>query len=121
MKISSQTSLYLGVLWFITITVLFALPGSAFPKDDFLGDIHFDKWVHFGFFFILLWLWCKGLYKGNRQIFFWLILAASIYGFIVEIAQDKLVINRSFDIGDWIADTIGAIAGVLFFGQYIKK
>jgi VanZ family protein len=121
MKISQQKAQYLAVSWLIIISILFALPGSALPKNDFLGDIQFDKWVHFGFFFILIWLWCKALYRGNKKIFLWLIFSAVIYGLSVEICQDQLVANRSFDIGDWIADTIGALAGIWFYRRSIKK
>lgn len=121
MKISQQAARYFAIVWFVVISFLFSLPGSALPKNDFLGDIHFDKWVHFGFFFILLWLSCRGWDNGNKKIFLWLIIAAAVYGLLVEACQHFLVKNRSFDVGDWLADLIGALAGIWFYRRYIKK
>ena len=121
MKISQMTAQYLAIAWFVIISFLFMLPGSALPTDDWLHQIHFDKWVHFGFFFILLGLSCKALDTGNQNIFFWLIIGAAVYGLLVEACQHFLVKNRSFDLGDWVADTVGALAGIWFYKRYIKK
>lgn len=121
MTISPRTARYLAIAWFINISFLFTLPGSALPTDDWLDKIHFDKWVHFGFFFILLWLSCSALYKGDKKIYLWLIIGAIIYGLLVEACQHYLIKNRSFDVGDWLADTIGALAGIWFYRRYIKK
>jgi len=121
MKISRRAALVLAVLWLVIISFLFSLPGSALPKNDWLDRIHFDKWVHFGFFYILLWLWCRALPSANRATAWLLLGLAAVYGLGVEACQHYLVKNRSFDLGDWIADVIGAVAGVWYFLRYIKK
>ena len=111
MPISRNLLLPLAALIFFTI--LFCLPGSAFPKEDWLSEVYFDKWVHIGIFTVLLFLWSRA-FQINRVVFsIVLILLAIIYGFLIEFIQDQFVTNRSWDLGDVIADFVGSIAGAL--------
>lgn len=117
-----------GILWFILCTILFTLPGSSFPKEDWLDKIWFDKWVHIGLIGLLVLSWCWGMQKKltNKQklavIFRWILLLAIAYGVGMEFVQKHLVANRSFDGGDIIADSAGAIIGYLYSSRvYIKK
>ena len=113
--------------WFIIVTVLLTLPGSAFPKEDWLSKIWFDKWVHIGLFAILVITWNWGLQKLVRKRallipFFWIAMAAFAYGIAMEYVQLYFIPNRSFDTGDIIADGIGSAAGFIFSRvRYIKK
>jgi hypothetical protein len=52
-----------ALLYFAVISFLFCLPGSAFPKNNWLSKVHFDKWVHIGFFALLLVLWLWALHR----------------------------------------------------------
>jgi len=52
----------------------------------------------------------------------WMAVIAFLYGIGMEFVQRYLVVNRSFDVGDIIADGVGALAGFLFSSRtYIKK
>ncbi len=106
-----------ALLWLSLITVLFLLPGSALPKDDMFIP-HFDKWVHFGFFTVLLFLF-RALWEPSRK-YSTLLLLAFVYGFGIEVIQHYFIANRSFDLGDVLADMTGAVAGILLW-WYIKK
>ena len=122
MPLSKNFRLALAVLYFLFISVLFVLPGSAFPKDDWMGRIWFDKWVHIGLFggLALAWSWAMGAdeVKDLRTLF----LLFMVYGITVEVVQHYFVANRSFDLGDWAADLVGSFAGLWFWwGRYIKK
>ena len=117
-----------GILWIILCTILFTLPGSSFPKEDWLDKIWFDKWVHIGLIGLLVVSWCWGMQKKltNKQklagIFRWILFLAIAYGVGMEFVQKHLVANRSFDGGDIIADSAGAIIGYLYSSRaYIKK
>lgn len=117
-----------GILWIILCTFLFTLPGSSFPKEDWLDKIWFDKWVHIGLIGLLVISWCWGFQKklANKQkltgLFRWILLLAIAYGVGMEFVQKHLVANRSFDGGDIIADSAGAIIGYLYSSRvYIKK
>ncbi|MBB1284892.1 VanZ family protein [Flavisolibacter sp. BT320] len=106
-------------LWLFIITILFLLPGSALPKNEMLIP-HFDKYVHVGFFAVLLFLWRL---QGEPSFRFGLLLLlpAFVYGLGIEYIQHYFIANRSFDMGDVIADMVGAVAGVLVAGLYKKN
>jgi VanZ family protein len=41
------------------------------------------------------------------------LLAGVLYGFFLEVYQGVMPINRSFEIADGLADTVGTVIGVL--------
>ena len=117
-----------AVCWFLISTILLVLPGSSFPKDDWLGRIWFDKWVHIGMFALMVILWCWGLLSSTvensarRKGFILTGIGVLFYGVGMELVQKFFIINRSFDAGDIFADAAGCVAGTLFsLGRYIKK
>ena len=121
-KIIEKNWKTLAIVWFVFISVLFFLPGSALPKEDALDKIYFDKWVHTAFFFILIFLGRYALpvfnTKANRSI----LLLALTYAFGVELIQKYFIPNRSFDLGDVLADMVGSLVAVVFWTRrYIKK
>ncbi len=121
-KIIEKNWKTLAIVWFVFISVLFFLPGSALPKEDALDKIYFDKWVHTAFFFILIFLGRYSLpvfsTKANRNI----LLLALTYAFGVELIQKYFIPNRSFDLGDVLADMVGSLVAVVFWTRrYIKK
>ena len=120
MLIAPHTRLAAALLYFIFISVMFFLPGSLLPHENWLSKIYFDKWVHIGFFVVLLLLWLWALMPFKNAVL-WFFIAASAYGISVEFIQDRFVPNRSFDIGDWIADMTGAVLGIWIWLRYIKK
>lgn len=121
-------SLFPAACWFLVSTILLILPGSAFPKDDWLGKIWFDKWVHIGMFSILVVLCCWGLLRSMKEkeklkkAFIVVGLLGLLYGVGMEFVQKFFVPNRSFDPGDIAADAVGCLLGVIFSRtRYIKK
>ena len=113
--------LSIAVLYLVLISILFCLPGAALPKVNWLSKIWFDKWVHIGFFALLIVVWLWAVKSTNRKMVVAIMMAAAVYGLSVEIVQDQFIANRSFDVGDWIADIIGSFAGLWFWDRYIKK
>ncbi len=116
------------VLWFIISTILLTLPGSAFPQENWLGKIWFDKWVHIGMFAIMAFFGCWAIHKKHtdvkklRQSFLLIGLSCLCYGIVMEFVQKYFIPNRSFDGGDIIADGIGCVVGVLYsHKRYIKN
>ena len=104
------------------------MPGSAFPQETWYSRIWLDKWVHIGLFAVLVGCWCWARSrsaqdkKKMKNEFLLIAILALAYGTGMEFVQRYLVVNRSFDFGDIIADGIGAAAGFLFSSRtYIKK
>ena len=117
-----------AITWFIISVVLLTIPGSAFPKENWLDKIWFDKWVHIGMFAIMVTLWCWAVLKMYsvstrlRTVFIWIGLLSLSYGVGMEFVQKYFINNRSFDLGDIIADAVGSSLGVFFsIKRYIKK
>ena len=118
-----------AVGWLIVSTVLLTLPGSAFPQENWLDKIWFDKWVHVAMFGLITFLVCWGIYKKkketSRKLYTYFIVAAALcllYGIVMEFVQKFWVPNRSFDPGDIVADGIGsAFGGILSVKRYAKK
>jgi len=114
--------------WLIISTVLLTIPGTSFPKEDWLDKIWLDKWVHLGMFTILVILWCWGGLRARasiqkRKIFFTMIaILGIVYGLGMELVQHYFIPNRSFDTGDLLADAAGCMAGLIYSVRtYIKK
>jgi len=115
-----------AAFFFIVFTILLLLPGSAFPKENWLTKIQFDKWVHVGIFFLLVTLTCWGslikFSKGNRKLFAWIGIAMLAYGVCIEFIQLYFVPNRGFEFGDIVADAGGSLLGFFYSShRYIKK
>ena len=117
------------IFWFVISTILLTLPGSAFPQENWLGKIWFDKWVHIGMFAIMTFLGCWGTIPKKkwvdlrklRQSFLIIGLSCLCYGIIMEFIQKYFIPNRSFDGGDIIADAVGCTIGFLYSAKrYIK-
>lgn len=122
MTFSAKQRYLLLVLYFITMSVLFTLPGSAFPKSGWLAKIAFDKWVHIGLFGLFTFLVCWALQVRLKSGVVITFLSAVLYGILVEVVQDQFIPNRSFDLGDWGADIVGSVVGIWFWNlRYIKK
>ena len=121
MKVSDKSKQFITIIYLFIVSVLFLLPGSAFPQNDWLSGFYFDKWVHAGIFLLMafLFIWTYHLFSTSQLLILLLLLAA--YGFIVEVIQDQFVKNRSMDMKDWVADVAGSLLGIWLARRYIKK
>ncbi|HUR64872.1 MAG TPA: VanZ family protein [Chitinophagaceae bacterium] len=125
---NNSLSFLLAVSWLLISTFLLTIPGTRFPKEDWLSKLWFDKWVHIGIFSLMVFLWCWFFYKSAIKkanlINYFLVtaLCCFAYGTGMEFVQKYFVSNRSFDLGDIIADGVGCVAGLIYsWGRYIKK
>jgi VanZ family protein len=117
-----------AILWITISTILLTLPGSSFPKENWLSDLSIDKWIHLAMFGLMVFLLCWAFYKSNlaiekkRGIFIWSAVACFVYGTAMEFIQEYCVVNRSFDVGDILADGAGSAAGLFYsIKRFIKK
>lgn len=120
LKIFAKHAKLLATVWLLLITILFFLPGSALPKENWLSDVHFDKFVHLFFFAVLLFFW-RFLFPAVKKFHWLLLIGALIYGVGVELVQHYFISNRAFDGYDVAADMAGAAIGVWLWQGYIKK
>ena len=107
--------------------LLCGLPGQDLPNIDFWEIDIEDKIAHFGVFGILGFLMVYGFIRKNsqkvilrRQIIL-LILAAMAYGALTEIFQGLFFPSRFASFSDFIADSIGAILGIVIAKKILVK
>ena len=116
-----------AIAWLLILTILLCLPGTVLPQESWLDKIYFDKWVHIGLFGGLVFLWCgafgkrKNFFKSVQQNFVWIALGGCVYGIAMEYVQKYWIPNRTFDVFDILADTIGSIAGLVVATKLLLK
>ena len=107
------------LLWFILLNLL--SHGNRFhPPVDFVFNIpHFDKVVHFGFFFGGAGLLSAAVFLSKKpswkQLVIIVTVALSLIGIWDEFHQSFFMNRTGNDPWDWLADTLGALCGVLVF------
>jgi hypothetical protein len=115
-----------AILWFICSLILLCLPGSSIPKYPWLAMIHADKWIHISLFFILCCLFSYPFRKSDtslvkRKNWFFLILVGGIlYGTIMEFVQERWIPNRSFELLDIAADSVGCLLAFLYVNKKFR-
>jgi VanZ family protein len=109
--------LVLAIAWTVLIFVGCSLPGRDLPPVHVFD--HFDKVVHFTFFFVFSIAWLFVLDKSNCgsniQLLVFIISLSFIYGFALEWYQINFVPGRAWDVWDGISDGVGGIAGTLAY------
>ena len=115
-----------GIAWFFLVTTLCCLPGEDLPEtQDWLGKIYFDKWVHFGLFFILAFLLMLPVWRSRltrkKKVIACIALGIILYGLLIELVQHYLVPGRSFDLFDWAADSAGVAPAWFWANRKIRK
>jgi VanZ family protein len=99
---------------------------SSLPAPDSISKIaHFDKLLHFAAYSVLGALFYRAFFttrfgKSELKTALVSIFAASLYGLSDEIHQ-AFVPSRTPDIRDVLADSLGALAGVLAFWKWSSR
>lgn len=111
-------------LWALVILWLCAIPGQDIPNWTLLS---YDKAGHATIFLILTLLLFWGFFKQKPTIFFhkhFLISSlfiAVIYGGATELMQQYLFLNRTADLMDFLANTIGSLLALPVYFSLLKK
>ena len=82
-----------------------------------------DKIVHFTFYFVFAFLWLSffNFVKPNTKNKWLVLLAAILFGGLMEIGQGVFTTTRTPDGFDVLANSVGAILGTIFASQLYKK
>ncbi len=118
MVLNKRTLLIFAVLWTIIITFL-----SIVTVDnlDSLISIPFkDKIVHFilYFVFVVVWSTYKKTEKYTLKVGIFIMFIAICYGILMELFQGYFTENRHAESIDVIANSTGALFGLLFINNY---
>lgn len=110
------------IIWAIFVLFLTLLPGKQMPDITFsLTELlKFDKVAHFFVFAVLVCLMSIGFAKQNTYATLHFkpvrhaLLVSILYGIMIEIMQNYIP-DRSFEVNDLIANTLGCGLGVFLF------
>lgn len=82
-----------------------------------------DKWAHLlmyaGLAFMMHWDLHAARLKKWKLYFFGIVFPVA-YGGIIEILQEQFFKPRSGEWGDWLADSLGAVAGFFIFPYALR-
>ena len=107
--------LFLSWLVFVTFASLFSFEENGL---SLIKIPHFDKFVHFTFYFTMVILGILAVREyfetpvKFKKVMVYVLLFAVAYGIIIEVLQYTLTSNRQGDILDALANTIGALLGM---------
>ena len=100
-----------SVVWGIVVLLLSVLKISLGEEIETMS--YADKNLHAFLYAILAVLVCKETKSRGYKIYLFSWLIVSIYGILVELIQIPIP-YRSFEWGDVVADSLGAVVGLLF-------
>lgn len=112
-----------SIVWGIFILMLCSIPGNQINKVKFIDIPHLDKFVHFFLYFVftLLLISENNTQKHHRKVTVNAILIAAAItlplGALIEILQKAIIINRSAEIWDMVANIFGFLAATLSYRQ----
>jgi len=116
---SSKWFLWLAVFWTLLTFVLSVTSAGSIQRLNVFDIWNIDKLAHFAMYFLFCLLWCLGLRHKKYNKIFAVIFSVS-FGALMEIFQFYSFNGRTFEINDIIANSLGVIAGVLFFDHFFK-
>jgi len=110
----------LVTVWAAIILVLCGMPPQDVDKVKFFDLPYMDKIVHFALYFVLAMLVMAVLtlnshLKTSRWTYIITITICLLYGWLIEVLQRAFFPGRSFEWLDVVADTAGAVVGVLLY------
>jgi len=112
----------IGLAWLIMVLSLARTPSTHIP--NFVIP-HLDKILHFGMYFLLTSLF---LYEAKiqsiskidaKKMLLLIFLLTTFYGGLMELLQATLSSTRHGDWYDFLANTAGVVAAILF-GKLLK-
>jgi len=117
-----------SLLWALVILILTGIPGKYIPEMvgfwDWIGP---DKFVHlfiFGTLSFLIFYNLRTQYPTFKKRFIPVLTVLGItiaYALLTEILQATVFIGRDGNVYDFMANTVGAMAGWLVFRIRFRK
>lgn len=108
----------LALSWTFLILVLLSVPGKSVPK---VAILEFDKFIHAGLFFVLTLLWLRASVAESVSRALIVLGCIVVFCFASEWYQEWLPFDRTADLFDAVADSIGALTGTAVWAIVMVK
>ncbi len=117
-----------GILWFFLTLIAISIPGKDLPKfGPWYNYISFDKLIHTFLFGMLAVMFMLPVAYSNQTVtqkknwYIKIVLATIIWGFTAEVIQKYFIPGRSYDLVDFLANTLGALTAFIIFNKRLRK
>lgn len=113
--------IFIGILIFVGTCIIKPSQIPEMPEG-----IQWDKFVHFGMFFLLSAVSMYDYFRlhngrpNTLRWIFWGFVLPVIYGGVIELLQENFF-SRSAELQDWIADIIGALTATVLALIILRK
>lgn len=121
----------LPILWAVFILILSLVSGKNLPEVSLWEWVSVDKLAHAFMYGMLVFLLTTGLkrqYSNGwlryyaKSTAFWI---GMFYGLLLEIMQLLISFDRSFEVGDIVANSVGCVLGIfgfmLIYGKELSR
>ena len=108
------------LIWLAFICYGLFIPAQELPMKPFSNIPHFDKMVHFSLFFVLCLLLFRPFKNLNFRYYILAPITSIFLGAILEIIQHMVSASRNTDFYDFLANTTGIIAAVVFYRFFVS-
>lgn len=115
------SKVYTSVIWTALTIFLLCLPGDNIPPEEKIFEIkNLDKLVHAVLFGLLVLFWSLWAYRRKSSFgswaraALWITIGSILLGIAMEYVQRYFIPFRDFEVGDIVADTVGALAAFWF-------
>ncbi len=109
------------ILWLIITCYGLFIPATRLPVEPFLIIPYFDKFVHFGLFFVLCLFLLRPFKKLKTPYYLIAAILSVVLSALLESSQHILAISRQSDIFDFLANTAGVLSALLFFRLFVEN
>lgn len=117
-----------AIVWWFFVLALMCTPGKDLPDLGSWTDlISLDKIIHVTIFSLMAYLFMRPIAIKKmpavikQQSFLKIAISISLWGLAAEFIQEFWIEGRSFDIWDFVADSVGAITAYFYAKKYLLK
>ena len=116
-----------AALWALMILVLCLIPGKDLPEWHWFDLLDLDKAVHFALFAVQAVLTALAFHPltprttERAKAWGWAFATCEVYGGLLEVMQGALLMGRTADITDFVANTLGCVAGLVYLHRRAAK
>jgi len=108
-----------AIIWTFVISVLSLMPSRDINSLKLVQIEGLDKILHFVCYMVLSFLW-MGAFKNRQVSTKYIIFFTLTFGGLMEIFQFYLLLGRSLELGDMLANSLGIFLGIILFNKFIN-
>ena len=104
----------------ILLTAIIAILSLMRIANQSISFKHIDKLEHAFAYFMLTFFWLASFLKANQLYKLIICLVCILFGILIEVLQG-ITGYRTFDFADMLANSVGALTGLLIFNLFVKN